>query len=517
MKPNKFQRFVGETTKWGILTLFAGIIAVLLIAALFNTCSVPQATEVIMYAKDFPLKHIITILFMLGAGVFFKREKAHNQFNEKLLSGIVFFVIILYAVFILSTQFELISDQKNCFDTATQFLNGNYTAWNPSGYAGRYPNQNGLILFFALTQFLFGVQNHLILQFINLASAVISVIFLTRIGELAFGLKNKLHTALLLLLYAPMMLYITFTYGTMIGLCLSVMGIYYQINFLKGGSRLNALASAICIPLAVFFKSNYLIVLVASVLVYIFYAIYKKKLLNVVAVIMLVCVYTFVNFGITTTIEKKIGTELPKGTPTIAWITMGVSESVKGPGWWSGYNTKLYVDSGFDSEKAHLQGVEDLKARVEYFKEDIPYTVNFFSKKLMSMWSEPSFQSLWIQIVKKHPFEVPKSISELFTPDSTINSLYYQIYDIFQTAVYFFTLVYLILNRKGLKIYQLLPAVIMIGGFFFHLIWEAKGQYSVVYFFLIIPYAISGFSGLTQFIHNKLTQFKEKKQKERTC
>ena len=31
-----------------------------------------------------------------------------------------------------------------------------------------------------------------------------------------------------------------------------------------------------------------------------------------------------------------------------------------------------------------------------------------------------------------------------------------------------------------------------IGGFLFHLVWEAKGQYSVVYFMLLLPYAYLG-------------------------
>mgnify|MGYP006966568298 CR=1 FL=1 len=39
---------------------------------------------------------------------------------------------------------------------------------------------------------------------------------------------------------------------------------------------------------------------------------------------------------------------------------------------------------------------------------------------------------------------------------------------------------------------QLLPGIVFIGGFLFHLVWEAKGQYSVVYFMLLLPYAYLG-------------------------
>ena len=39
---------------------------------------------------------------------------------------------------------------------------------------------------------------------------------------------------------------------------------------------------------------------------------------------------------------------------------------------------------------------------------------------------------------------------------------------------------------------MLLPGIVFIGGFLFHLVWEAKGQYSVVYFMLLLPYAYLG-------------------------
>jgi len=38
----------------------------------------------------------------------------------------------------------------------------------------------------------------------------------------------------------------------------------------------------------------------------------------------------------------------------------------------------------------------------------------------------------------------------------------------------------------------LIPGIIFIGGFLFHLVWEAKGQYTVCYFVLLIPYAWMG-------------------------
>ena len=38
---------------------------------------------------------------------------------------------------------------------------------------------------------------------------------------------------------------------------------------------------------------------------------------------------------------------------------------------------------------------------------------------------------------------------------------------------------------------------IFIGGFIFHLFWEAKGQYTITYFVLLIPYCVKGLMDMT--------------------
>jgi len=37
-------------------------------------------------------------------------------------------------------------------------------------------------------------------------------------------------------------------------------------------------------------------------------------------------------------------------------------------------------------------------------------------------------------------------------------------------------------------------AMIFIGGFIFHLVWEVKGQYAMPYYVLLLPYAAMGYS-----------------------
>lgn len=493
-----------------VALIFGVILCSLLVASSLKTCTIYDNSEIIEYASDNIFCHITVILSLLTLGVCLCYKKDCRLCDVRIPSAFIASVIALYTLFILSTQLDLKSDQKECFTAAQQFLDGNYEAWKAGGYAEKYPNQNGLILFFALIQSIFGKGNHLIMQFINLSAAVVSTVFIAKTSEIILNIKNHRLISLVLLLFAPMILYITFTYGTMIGLALSVSGLYFQLTFFKNKKLICGILSVLLIATAVMFKSNYLIVLVASLLVYMFYAIFRKRMLNILIAVIGVLIYIILGSGVTAFVEGKTQTNLSKGVPTVAWITMGLSECHRGPGWWSGYNGDLYDDSGYDTEKAKEKGIEDLKERLEYMKKEPVYTLKFFCKKILSMWCEPTFQSIWIQQVKTHSIEFSRPVHSFLTSHEALNNIYWQICNYLQTAIYFFGAVYLILNFRKIKMYKLLPAIIMIGGFLFHLVWEAKGQYSVTYFFLIIPYSLCGFDELTHKISVRLASSQQR-------
>ena len=48
-----------------------------------------------------------------------------------------------------------------------------------------------------------------------------------------------------------------------------------------------------------------------------------------------------------------------------------------------------------------------------------------------------------------------------------------------------------------MKLHRLLLPTIFIGGFSFHLFWEAKSQYTITYFVLLIPYCAKGLMDMT--------------------
>ena len=51
---------------------------------------------------------------------------------------------------------------------------------------------------------------------------------------------------------------------------------------------------------------------------------------------------------------------------------------------------------------------------------------------------------------------------------------------------------FIILSFKKIKLEEMLPAVIVLDGFFFHALWEVKAIYLYQYFMYLLPYAAYG-------------------------
>ena len=57
---------------------------------------------------------------------------------------------------------------------------------------------------------------------------------------------------------------------------------------------------------------------------------------------------------------------------------------------------------------------------------------------------------------------------------------------------------HVILNRKKQKLADAALIITFLGGFFFHIAWEAMGQYAVPYYVLLMPHAVQGYLAVTE-------------------
>ena len=61
----------------------------------------------------------------------------------------------------------------------------------------------------------------------------------------------------------------------------------------------------------------------------------------------------------------------------------------------------------------------------------------------------------------------------------------------------------MICNHKSLNDRMDLLIVTFVGGVLFHIMWEAKAQYTIAYFVLLVPLAINGFWKLIEKLTDK--------------
>ena len=66
-------------------------------------------------------------------------------------------------------------------------------------------------------------------------------------------------------------------------------------------------------------------------------------------------------------------------------------------------------------------------------------------------------------------------------------------------------------HRKKWESGELLLGIAVVGGLLFHMFWEAKPQYTLPYFVLLLPYCAAGYSGMVQ---RMLVLWKERKRND---
>lgn len=193
-------------------------------------------------------------------------------------------------------------------------------------------------------------------------------------------------------------------------------------------------------------------------------------------------------------VQNKTGVQLGKGTPMISYIEMGLQDTEGSPGWFNSYNWDVYTNNGNDSEKASEQVKGDLKETVLYYLKNPKQFISFMYRKTISQWCNPDFQGTWI----------------LRNSDFYIHSdRYYEFFNIFESIVFLGTLAYIYYTGRHMPLHRLLLPMIFIGGFIFHMFWEAKCQYTVTYFVLLIPYCVKGLMDMTDEIADGILHMKK--------
>lgn len=499
--------------------LLAAILLFLAVLSASVTCTVYGGSEIVEYGGDWPVFHLLllaAVLFFLARG---KRKNGGMGsktggrtacFKKTAVPGedsrwrrIFLIAAGLFLIWMMIMLIWAGSDSKMSMESAWCFLAGDYRPWDPvgyvyrvphdpAGYAYTYPSQNGLILYMAAVSFIFGAAAPHFVQIFNIGFLFLGAFFLGQLASELFEGEDRRKMALLLLSCLPFSFYYLFVYGTVPGFGLSGLALFRLHRYIREGRTWDFWIASFSAAAAVLLKSNYLIVLVAMLLYLASESVFRKKIRLMAAAVLMAAVYMGAGRAMNFYLESVTSRPAAEGIPMTAWVEMGLLEGKRGPGWFNNYNVSVFAANGSDSERTREAISQDLKDTIAEMAQDPAGTADFFLRKTESIWAEPTFQSLWIQEIGGGSWLLPGVTDSLLKKGGILNAVYLALSNAIQTLVYAGAFLFLLLNGRKVRWEQLIPGIIFIGGFLFHLAWEAKGQYTVFYFLLLLPYAWAG-------------------------
>lgn len=410
------------------------------------------------------------------------------------------------------------ADSSSVYSIAGALAQGQLSVIHPTdSYLSYYPQQIGLVAFYEIIIRLwnllpFPYAAYYILQLLNVGMACIIVYCQYKITFLLSHGSDHAAIAYLFLamLNAPLLVYTSFVYGEIPSFACLSGGLCLLLSCLAGQPlsprrrHMYMAFSLLLLVLSVALRKNSLIVIIAASIVTFWEWLRQHKHALLLYAVLLMIGSLAVLPAIQGIYEYRADNTLSPGVPAISYVAMGMQESSRGSGWYNGFNFSTYESSYLDMETAAQTSREAIRASLSAFGADPRYAVHFYTEKFLSQWTDGTYfcRQATLQSHGRSPF-----VELLYTGSLALPFNHYC--DTYQLLVYVGTLVCLLqqwrrrkqASASGLPFYTGMIAVL--GGFLFHMVWEANSRYILPYFLLLLPYAALGFGSLCTALSRK--------------
>lgn len=501
-----------------IRILVTGIVFLLFLHSIFSTSFLGETAKedgtmqtVTRNIADSPMRHLFVFLVITAGALLLYRglgkrqtvRKRMDQQADKIVGILCLVVFLAGAGWIMLTQLLPGSDPAKVYAVAMQWRAGDFTAFEEGNYLFCYPFQSGIVLFYYVLSFVFGTDHTIGLQFVNLAALVIIYYLLARFIRFQWQEDKLMPAAVYLALmgWVPLFFYITYIYGILPGMACSLGAVCLAAKYLRTRRVRYMVGSALCIGLATVLKMNCLIYLVAIACFMLYDAADlllvkkesgKKWMASIGFVLVMALGVWGCNQITESCVEHLSGYDMPEGEVMLSWVVMGLQEAPRGPGNYNGYNGNVFFDNNFDTDLANEQSLADLKKIIKRMAADpLDEGVDFFARKTAYQWNDPTFISMERMSGRKSAIELLEPVKSLIDGKGSV--ILSVCLNYVQTWILAGMLLYLLLHWRSRNLYELMVAVVFLGGYLFHLIWESSASYTIPYFVMLIPYAVKGF------------------------
>ncbi len=401
------------------------------------------------------------------------------------------------------------ADAVSVYQAAEELASGNTGVIHPTdSYLSYYPQQIGLV---AYEEILFRLWNllpvslsaHHAMKCINILWACLLIYYQYQTVGLLFR-KDSANVAYLLLMFcnAPLLMYTSFLYGEVPSFAAFSIGLYHLIKLFKKINQgeaqnsliISAFFSLLFFTVSVAVRKNALILIIAVVLVTVLEALRRKRLFLSGLAVCYLLAGCLILPGITAYYEHRADSELSSGVTALSYFAMGMQESSRANGWYNGFNFNTYQNSGMNTELTNEISKKAISERLAYFQQHPKDAIYFYGGKFLSQWADGTYAS------RQATLSTFGGRSAFFQSlyEGDYSRFYIGFCNLFQNALYLGAFLFCLLaSRKEVSsvhsdLVLFLCMIGVIGGFLFHMLWEANSRYILPYGLLLLPYAAYG-------------------------
>ena len=390
------------------------------------------------------------------------------------------------------------ADSALVIDAAERFAAGDFSPLEGE-YFNRVSYQLGICLpLEGLARLLPGLDLNLLMQALNcVISAALMVLLCGLAGEVMGGAHASRAAMLLYLAFVPMLLLNMFVYGVLPMLLLCVLAMRCFARYERTGERRFGVLYALLIGAAAMLKPNAMIVMLALAICAAVHALERRDGFLLLCAALSVALCMALPAGVIRLYELRAGVTLAQDTGMLLRLAMGMQDSVIAAGWYNGV-IEEYWPLSVTPEMEKAAALEMLAARLREFAADPAGAWAFFKEKCLTQWAEPSYDILWYGAVCGKSGRFNGLAHAIFRDSSPVRALLTGYMNAFQQAAYVLALIGTcgMIREKRIGAAQLMLPVTILGGFLYHMLFEAKSQYIYPYMLLLLPLAAKGLSAL---------------------
>lgn len=457
------------------------------------------AEKVIYLPDDIAMNFFSALLLLVAMVLLAHYTKFIHKINITIATiALLVYTTVLSFVWIYSVTSVSTTDSGIMIDAAKQLSQGNfqsfyssYDYYNQQSYFKYYPFQLGYVFICECVFFLFGRDNWIVLQALNVIALNFIVWAFVKLSYMIF--QNKTVSLITIILMAGCfqgIFFTTFTYGNFMGLAAGLWACVFVLDYMKKGKKINILFAALLMAFSVLAKYNNLIFLAAIAIILLLHTLKHKRIYSLISIGILCLITLGSNNLLIYSYEVRSGIDLSGGVSQVLYAYMGMTDSNLAPGWYNGKAMETYRDHDLQIGPAEEETKREIRLRIDYFKQNPDYAREFYYKKLASQWNEPTYESIWISQVKPHYEPIGKVGNWVYHGEG--KDFFDEYFNLYHLLIFigFSAGMFFCIRKKSLSV-ALIPIVIF-GGLAYHMIFEAKSQYIITYFMTMIPFAAYG-------------------------